>query len=59
MARVDLITVHQGDSKWVYGCFDIDEIFGIAREVTGAAIIGDGIGMRWIVAVNIFIRKRI
>ena len=59
MARVDLIIVRQGDSKWMNGCFDIDEMFGIAREVTGAAGIGDGIGMRWIVAVNRVNRKRI
>ena len=59
MARVDLITVHQGDSKWVYGCFDIDEIFGIAREVTGAAGINYGIRIRWTLAVNIINRKMI
>ena len=59
MARVNFIAVWQGDSKWVYGCFDIDAMFGIAREVTGAAGIGDGIGMRWIVAVNRVNRKRI
>ena len=34
-------------------------MFGIAHEVTGAAGIGDGIGMRWIVAVNRVNIKRI
>ena len=59
MARVDLIAVLQGESKWMYGCFEIDAMFSIAREVTGAAGIGDVIGMRWIVAVNGVNRKRI
>ena len=27
-------------------------MFGISHEVTGAAVIGDGIGMRWTVAMN-------
>ena len=39
--------------------FDIDAIFGIASKVTGAAVIFNGIGMRWIVAVNRVNRKRI
>ena len=58
MARVDLISVQQDDSKWVYGRFDVDAMFGIARELTGAAGIGNCIGIRWIVAVNRVNRKR-
>ena len=59
MDRVCLIVILQVGSKWMYGCFDIDAMFGIAREVTGAARIGDGIGMSWIVAVNRVNRKSI
>ena len=34
-------------------------MFGIAHEVTGAAGIGDGVEIRWIVAVKRVNRKRI
>ena len=57
VAGVYLIVVRQDDSKWMYGRFDVDAMFGIARELTGTAGIGNGIGMRWIVAVNRVNRK--